>query len=213
MYLANQMRPDISFVVNLLAHHSSQPTIRHWNDIKRIFRYLKGTIDLGLFFPTQTTNELIGFAYAGYFYDPDDSRSQTGYIFLQGTTAISQQSSKQTLATTSSNHAKIIALYKASCKCIWLRQLIDHINHKIGRQLIQKPTIIYEDNRPCVNQISQGFIKGDRIKHIAPNFFILTSNTEIRLTSNGYQAKRIELISSPNRYHRPYTRSIHLGSE
>ena len=42
---------DISFVVNLLASFSYAPTQRHWSGIKTIFRYLKGTIDLGLFYP------------------------------------------------------------------------------------------------------------------------------------------------------------------
>ena len=41
----------ISFVVNLLARFSYAPTQRHWSDIKTIFRYRKGTIDLGLFYP------------------------------------------------------------------------------------------------------------------------------------------------------------------
>ena len=50
MYLTNCTRPDISFAVNLLARFSSSPTKRHWNGIKHIFRYLKGTADLGLFY-------------------------------------------------------------------------------------------------------------------------------------------------------------------
>jgi hypothetical protein len=171
MYLANQTRPDISFAVSLLARHSAQLTIRHWNGIKRIFRYLQGTVDKGLYFPKVRRNEPIGFADAGYLSDPDDTKSQTGYIFLQGTTAISWKSSKQTLTTTSSNHAEVIALYEACRECVWLRQLIDHINKSTGKPLLNKPTTIYEDNRPCVDQIAQGFIKGDQIKHIAPKFF------------------------------------------
>jgi hypothetical protein len=50
IYLANNTRPDIAFVVNYLARHSAAPTMRHWNDIKNILRYLNGTIDLDLFF-------------------------------------------------------------------------------------------------------------------------------------------------------------------
>ena len=50
LYLAQCTRPDIAFAVNLLARFSSAPTQRHWNGIKNIFRYLKGTNDLGLFF-------------------------------------------------------------------------------------------------------------------------------------------------------------------
>ena len=49
MYVANCTRPDIAFVVNLLARHSAAPTKRHWTGVKNIFRYLQGTIDLGLF--------------------------------------------------------------------------------------------------------------------------------------------------------------------
>jgi hypothetical protein len=50
MYLANGTRPDIAFDVNLLARFSSAPMKRHWSDVKRILSYLRGTIDLGLYF-------------------------------------------------------------------------------------------------------------------------------------------------------------------
>ena len=82
MYLANCTRPDIAFATNLLARYSSCPTRRHWTGIKQIFRYLQGTIDLGLFYP-KGSNQMIGFADAGYLSDPHKSRSQTGYIFTR----------------------------------------------------------------------------------------------------------------------------------
>jgi len=50
MYLANCTRPDIAFAVNLLARFSSCPTKRYWKGIKHIFRYIRGTSDLGLFY-------------------------------------------------------------------------------------------------------------------------------------------------------------------
>ena len=121
--------------------------------IKTIFRYLKGTIDLGLFYPyrekakyeklaafgtadddrpvevrrstgrpsdrTSLTpyaenpcDVLVGFADAGYLSDPHKGRSQTGYVFTMGNTAISWRSTKQTLVATSSNHAEIIVLHE-----------------------------------------------------------------------------------------------------
>ena len=49
MYLANCTRPNIAFVVNLLAGHSAAPTKRHWTGVKHILRYVNGTRDLGLF--------------------------------------------------------------------------------------------------------------------------------------------------------------------
>jgi hypothetical protein len=50
-YLANCTRPDIAFAVNLLAKYNTTPTRRHWVGMKTILRYLKGTQDLGLWFP------------------------------------------------------------------------------------------------------------------------------------------------------------------
>ena len=51
MYLTNCTRPNIAFPVNLLARYSSAPTRRHWNGIKHLLRYLRGTTDMGLFYP------------------------------------------------------------------------------------------------------------------------------------------------------------------
>ena len=65
MYLANTTRPDIAFAVNLLARYSSAPTRRHWNGIKHILWYLKGTTDMGLFYSVNCSPNLVGYADAG----------------------------------------------------------------------------------------------------------------------------------------------------
>ncbi|XP_074342536.1 secreted RxLR effector protein 161-like [Apium graveolens] len=104
MYLANNTRPDIAFAVNLLARFSSAPMDRHWNEIKHIFRYLRGTTDFGLFFPKNSTSQLIGYADTGYLSDPHFGKSQTGYVFTYCGTTISWKSTKQTTVATSTNH-------------------------------------------------------------------------------------------------------------
>ena len=54
MYLAQCKKTNVAFAVNLLKCFSFEPTRRHWNGIKHIFRYIKGTIDLGLFYSKET---------------------------------------------------------------------------------------------------------------------------------------------------------------
>jgi hypothetical protein len=103
--------------------------------------------------------------------DQADAKSQTRYIFLTGHTAFPWKSSKQYLTTTSSNHSEIISLYEANHECIWLKHVIDHILIHTGMPTLDKPTVIFEDNKPCVDQITVEFIKGDCTKHIAPKFF------------------------------------------
>jgi hypothetical protein len=171
MYLANSTRPDIAFSVNLLARYSAAPTKRHWTGVKNVFRYLNGTRDLGLFFKKNQDSTLIGYTDAGYLSDPHNARSQTGFVFLQGGTAISWKSSKQTLVATSTNHSEIIALYEASRECVWLRRMVNHILTSCGIGSLESPTIIYEDNAACVVQMETGYIKSNITKHIAPKLF------------------------------------------
>jgi hypothetical protein len=171
MYLANNTRPNIAFVVNLLARHSSAPTKRHWVGIKNIFRYLNGTKDLGLFYKRSNDPSLIGYTNAGYLSDPHNGRSQIGFVFLQGGTAISWKSSKQILVTTSTNHSEIIALFEASHECVWLRRMVNHILTTCGIGFLDSPTIIYEDNSACVVQMDTGYIKSNINKHISPKLF------------------------------------------
>ncbi|XP_042753320.1 secreted RxLR effector protein 161-like [Lactuca sativa] len=150
MYLANNTRPDISFAINLLARYSSCSTRRHWNGIKHILRYLRGTMDMGLYYSNSSNAELIGYADAGYLSDPHKARSQTGYSFTCGGITISWRSVKQTLVASSSNHAEIIAIHETSRECIWLRNLSHHIRENCcltsNRDV---PTILYEDNAAC----------------------------------------------------------------
>ena len=140
------------FSVNFLARFSFAPTRRHWNGVKHILRYLRGTTNLGLFYSKEST--LKGYADSGYLYDPHKAHSQTGYVFTCSNTAISWQSTKQTLTATSSNHSKIIALHEASRECVWLRSVVHHIRNACGLPLITSiPTTIYEDNAACIEQV------------------------------------------------------------
>ncbi|CAN4114139.1 unnamed protein product [Withania somnifera] len=105
MYLANATRPDIAFYVNLLARYSSSPTRRHWNGVKHVLGYLKGIIDMSLFYSNGYCIDLIGHADAGYLSDPHKAQSRMCYVFTFGGTAISWRSTKRSVVAISSNHA------------------------------------------------------------------------------------------------------------
>ena len=76
------------------------------------------------------------------------------------------------MAATSSNHAELLAIHEASRECIWLRSVIQHIRESCGLSSISNsPTVLFEDNSACIKQLKEGYIKGDRTKHILPKFF------------------------------------------
>jgi hypothetical protein len=109
-----------------------------------------------LFYQKDTKSKLVGYADAGYLSDPHKARSQSGYVFTYGGTVISWRSTKQTLTTTSSNHAELILLYDAGRECVWLRSMIQHIQEECGLESVREnPTVIYEDNTACIAQIKE----------------------------------------------------------
>ena len=100
------------------------------------------------------------------------ARSQTGYVFTVGDTAISWRSTKQTLVATSSNQVEILAQDEASHESFWLRAVMEHIRSTSGLTIvINLPTTIFEDNVACIEQLKKGYIKGGNTKHIESKFF------------------------------------------
>ena len=78
------------------------------------------------------------------------------------------------MTATSSNHFEIIALHEASSERVWLRSVVHHIRNACGLPLIISiPTTIYKDSAACIEKIKEGYIKGDRTKHISPKFFFI----------------------------------------
>ena len=82
---------------------------------------------MSLFYTNKDSADLVGHADAGYLSDPHKARSQTGYLFTYGGTAISWRSTKQSIVATSSNHAEIIAIHEASRECVWLKSVIHFV--------------------------------------------------------------------------------------
>ena len=82
MYLENCTWPDKSFSVNLLARYSSTPTLRHWNRVKHLLRYLRGTSAIRLFYSKVPKPELLGYTDAGYLSDPHKAHNQDMYLLM-----------------------------------------------------------------------------------------------------------------------------------
>ena len=178
--------------------------------IKHILRYIQGTADLGLFYSKTSRPELLGYADTRYLSDPHKARSQTGYLFTWGNTAISWRSTKQSIAATSSNNAEILAIHEASRECVWLRSMTHYIrkNCELLPENKNTLTILYEDNAACIAQLKGGYIKGDRTKHISPKFFFTHSYRRmVKLMCNKFDQMIIWQIYLPKHYLLQHLRS------
>lgn len=88
MYLT-ATRPDVMFVVGLISRYMENPTELHLQVAKRVLRYLKGTLDFGIFYKKGGNNELIAYTDSDYAGDLEDRKSTSGYVFLLSSEAVS----------------------------------------------------------------------------------------------------------------------------
>lgn len=162
MYAAIGTRPDLAFAVQKLAQFSHAPSNEHWTAVKRVFRYLKGTLDLGIVYSGTDAAPITvrGYSDADWATDRMDRKSISGYVFLLGGGAIAWSSKKQQTVALSSTEAEYMALTRASQHAIWLRKFFDFIGFPQP-----DPSLIFLDNRSALD-LAYNPEFHDRSKHI-----------------------------------------------
>ncbi|PNX68838.1 putative copia-type protein, partial [Trifolium pratense] len=144
MYLL-ATRPDLAFSVCLIARYTDKPTDMHLTAAKRILRYLKGTMSLGILYKRGIEIQLQGWTDSDYVGDIDDRRSTSSYIFKHGSSAISWSSKKKPIVTLSTTEAEFVAAASCACQVVWLKKVL----HQLGRAQ-EKSTVIFCDNNSSI---------------------------------------------------------------
>ncbi|GKE14934.1 retrotransposon protein, putative, ty1-copia subclass [Tanacetum coccineum] len=109
MYLTTS-RPDLTFVVCMCARYQAKPTEKHLHAIKRIFKYLRGTVNRGLWYPKDSSIDLTAYADADHAGCQDTRRSTSGSMQFLGDRLVSWSSKRQKSAAISSTEVEYIAL-------------------------------------------------------------------------------------------------------
>nr|GFA47472.1 hypothetical protein [Tanacetum cinerariifolium] len=110
MYLTTR-RPDIVHATCYCARYQAKPTKKHLTVVKRIFRYLKDAIHMGLWYPKDTGFELTAFSDLDYVGCLNSRKSTSGGIqFLGGDKLVSKSSKKQDCTSMSLTKAEYVSL-------------------------------------------------------------------------------------------------------
>ena len=150
LYLGVCTRPDISYAIASLARFVANPHEVHWNMLKGLLRYVKGTKDYGLFYGKCSQSDkgsqaLYAYVDASWADDLMTRRSTTGVLTYIGSHLVDWSSKLQSLVTHSIAEAEYVAADSATRTVIWFRTLLKDLNDE---QL--EPTIMYEDNMACL---------------------------------------------------------------
>ncbi|GJR77834.1 retrovirus-related pol polyprotein from transposon TNT 1-94 [Tanacetum coccineum] len=158
MYLTSS-RPDLVQAVCYCARYQARPTQKHLKEVKRIFKYLKGTINMGLWYPKDSGFELTAFSDADHAGCLDTRKSTSGGIQFLGDKLVSWMSKKQNCTAMSSAEAEYVALSASCAQVMWMRtQLQDY-----GFNYNKIP--LYCDSQSAI-AISCNPVQHSRTKHI-----------------------------------------------
>ncbi|XP_073041763.1 uncharacterized protein [Primulina eburnea] len=118
-------RPDIMFSVCLCARYQADPKVTHLKAVKRILRYISGTVNLGLWYTKETNTNLVGFSDADWAGNLDDRKSTTGGCFYLGNNLVSWYSRKQNCVSLSTAESEYVAAASCCSQLLWMNQMIN----------------------------------------------------------------------------------------
>ncbi|GKD72018.1 hypothetical protein Tco_1326108 [Tanacetum coccineum] len=126
MYLTSS-RPDIMQAVCYFARYQARPTEKHLKEVKRIFRYLRGTINMGLSYPKDSGFELTVFLDVDYAGCLDTRKNTSGGIQFLGDKLVTWMSKKHDCTAMSSAEAEYVMLSASYARVMWMMtQLKDY---------------------------------------------------------------------------------------
>jgi hypothetical protein len=138
-------RPEIAYAVQQVCLFMHDPREPHLALVKRILRYIKGTLHIGLHIGTAPVDSLTAYSDADWAGCPDSRRSTSGYCVFLGENLVSWSSKRQTTVSRSSAEAEYRAVAHAVAECCWLRQLLLELHIPLA-----SATTVYCDNVSAV---------------------------------------------------------------
>ncbi|GJV81348.1 hypothetical protein Tco_1517218 [Tanacetum coccineum] len=172
LYLTTS-RPDIMFSVCLCARFQEAPKMSHLETVKRIFRYIKSTSHLGLWYPKGISLETIVYVNSDHTGDYVDRKSTSGVCTFVGCCLTSWFSKKQTALAISTTEAEYVSTGKACQQALWMKQALVDYDIKLG------DILVLCDNKGAID-LSKNLVLYSRTKHIEIRLHFLCDNVQKR---------------------------------
>ncbi|XP_060973935.1 uncharacterized mitochondrial protein AtMg00810-like [Cannabis sativa] len=160
-------QPDISYAVGVVSRYMQQPTKPHLEVVRRTLRYVKNTINYGLFYKKGDEVKIIGYCDVDYAGDHDTRRSTTGYVFKIGSGVVSWCSKRQPTVSLSTTEAEYRAAAMAAQESTWLMQLMKDLY-----QFTNFSVPLYCDNQSAI-RLAENPIFHARKKHLEVHYHFL----------------------------------------
>lgn len=165
-------RPDVAYAVNKLSQFMHKPTSDHWAALKRLLRYLNGTLDKGINLYKHSPSTLHAFSNSDWGGDRDDYTSTMGYVVFIGRNPITWCSKKQKSIAKSSTEAEYRAISSTTGELMWVQNLL----MEMGVRLTDIP-VIYCDNLSAT-YLSANPVFHSKMKHLAIAYYFIREQVQ-----------------------------------
>jgi hypothetical protein len=164
-------RPDIQFSVCLCARFQASPRTSHRQAIKRIFRYLRYTPELGLWYSASSSLSLLGFSDADFAGCRVDRKSTSGTCQFLGSSLVSWSSHKQSSVAQSTTEVEYVAAASCCSQLLWITYTLSDF----GEECSHVPLMC--DSTRAIS-VAKNPVLHSRIKHIKVKYHFLRDNVE-----------------------------------
>jgi hypothetical protein len=189
-------RPDVMQAVGQVARFQAAPKESHVLAVKRIFRYLKGIEEFGLWYPKGKDLSLIAYIDAYWVGCIDDRRSTSGAAFYLGECLVSWLRKKQSSVSLSTVEVEYIAATTCCTQVLWMKQNLTDIQVEYD-----EPIPIYCDNTSAIN-ISKNLVMHSKTKHIPMKYHFLRNRLQKRTSELSMWAQKNKWQTSlQNHFH------------
>jgi histone deacetylase 1/2 len=168
-------RPDLAFAVNRVCQFLHSPTEEHWSAVKRILRFVHGTLDHGLLLSPSASSSLTVYSDADWAGDVADRRSTGGYAVFYGGNLVAWSARKQATVSRSSTESKYKAVVNAIAELIWVEALLKELGVRQS-----SPPVLWCDNIGAT-YLSSNPVFHARTKHIEVDFHFVRERVAQKL--------------------------------
>ena len=160
-------RLDIMHAVGIVGRFQPNPKETHLQAVKRIFKYLQGTQNYGLWYPKDTNLTLHAYTDADWAGSVDDRKSTSGGAFFMGSRLVSWFSKKQSSIALSTAEIEYVAAVSCCTQLLWTMQKLQDI------QITCTPPISIQCDNTSAISISKNLVMHSKTKHIPIKYHFL----------------------------------------
>ncbi|KAF5448208.1 hypothetical protein F2P56_028764 [Juglans regia] len=171
-------RPDLTHVVSAVSQYMHKPSLCHFQAVKRILRYIKGTLRYGLSFTPSSSRDILAYSDVDWAGCLDTRRSISGYVIYLGDNLVSWRSKKQPTVSRSSCESEYRALVSTAAEVKWLGHLLRDL-----KVISSSSPLLFCDNQSSIFLVANP-VSHSRSKHIELNYHFvreLVASGQLRL--------------------------------